>query len=442
MLIKTMSYSKSLFLTLAVIIILSIFNSSISYGKVYIDINSPTLIQTPIAVTEFKDMSLLEDRSLEVAKNLRDVMISDLNFSGLFDIIEKEAYIEDPQRAGFRAKEIDFADWRQIGSELLIKGTYIVNPSTKKCKKGLKVEVNLFDVIKEKLITGRWYCGNQKQLRKIIHKFSNRIMMELTGERGVFESRLSFAARTPDSKEIYYSDYDGYGKVKITNGSTNNSPQWSPDGRWLLYTSLRGRQHKLYVQNTFTGKEIKISNETVIGPRWSPLGNEIALTMSSLHGNSELYTMNISTRKLRRLTNNSRIDVSPAWSPDGKKIAFVSDRAGNTHIYVVKSDGSDIKRLTFKGKNESPAWSPKGDKIAFARSTNGNFDIWVMNPDGTQQRQVTSDLHDDEHPSWASNGRNIAFKSDRGGPSAIYIMKADGTNIVEVAKGSNPSWSP
>lgn len=437
-----MRNTKIFFLTLAVITILSVSNSSLSYSKIYIDINSPTLIQTPIAVTEFKDMSLLENRSLEVAKNLRKVMISDLNFSGLFDIIEKEAYIEDPLRAGMTAKEIDFSDWRQIGSELLIKGGYTINPSTKKCKKGLKVEISLFDVIKEKLITGQWYCGNREQLRRIIHKFSNRIMMELTGEKGVFESRLAFAAYTSNNKEIYYSDYDGYGKVKVTNGSINNSPQWSPDGRWLLYTSLRGRHHKLYVQNAFTGKEIKISNKTVIGPRWSPLGNEIALTISSLHGNSELYIMNISTRKLRRLTNNSRIDVSPTWSPDGKRIAFVSDRAGNTHIYVVQSDGTNIKRLTFKGKNESPAWSPKGDKIAFARSVNGNLDIWVMNPDGTQQRRLTSDSHDDEHPSWASNGRHIAFKSDRGGYSAIYIMRAGGTNVFEVTKGSNPSWSP
>ena len=437
-----MSIVKIHFLTLIAIIILSVFNSSISYSKVYIDINSPTLIQTPIAVTEFKDMSLPENRSQEIAKDLREVMISDLNFSGLFDVIEKTAYIEDPLRAGLKAKEIDFADWRQIGSELLIKGGYTINPSTKKCKKGLKVEINLFDVIREQLIAGRWYCSDQEQLRRIIHKFSNRIIKELTGEKGVFESRLAFATHTADNKDIYYSDYDGYGKVKVTNGSINNSPQWSPDGRWLLYTSLRGRQHKLYVKNTFTGKEINISNETVIGPRWSPLGNEIALTISSLHGNSELYIMNISTRKLTRLTNNSRIDVSPTWSPDGKRIAFVSDRAGKTHIYSLESDGANIKRLTYKGKNESPAWSPRGDKIAFSRSINGNFNIWVMNPDGTEQRQLTFDSDDDEHPSWASNGRYIAFKSDRDGSSAIYIMRADGTNLFKVTKGSNPSWSP
>jgi TolB protein len=253
-----MSGRKKLSIIFLALIGFSILTVSISFGKVYIDINSPTLIRTPIAVAEFKDMSLPENRTREAGVDLRTVMISDLEFSGLFDIIQKDAYIEDPERAGIRAKEIDFADWRVIGSDLLIKGEYKINPSEKGCKKELKVEVSLFDVNRGKLITGQWYCSSKKQLRRVIHKFSNKVLMELTGEKGIFESKIAFSAHSSRNKEIYYSDYDGFGKTKVTaNGSTNISPQWSPDGRWLLYTSFKEGLPKLYVKNPFTGREIK-----------------------------------------------------------------------------------------------------------------------------------------------------------------------------------------
>ena len=435
---------KKPLLIVVTVTVLSILTCHDSYGKMYIDITSPTLRRTPIAIAEFKNLSESGTSSKELAEKLREVLVDDLEFSGLFDIIDRKAHFEDPERVGIKEGEFDFVDWSDIGSELLIKGGYKDNTTGDECKVGFLLEVRLFDVVKQKLIAGKRYCGNKDQLRMIVHRFSNRIIKALTGENGVFESKLVFvSASSNDNKEIYFSDYDGHNIRAVTkNGSINLSPQWSPNGKWLLYTSFKDGQPKLYLKNPFTGKEIKVSDFPIIGPRWSPSGLKIASTLS-IHGNPELYIIDLKTKKLIRLTNHWRIDVSPTWSPDGKKIAFVSDRAGKPHIYVMDAEGTNLKRLTYEGKdNASPSWSPKGDKIVFSRSMNGRVDIWVMNPDGSQQTRITSGSGSNEDPFWAPNGRYIVFKSSRDGSPSIYIMMANGANQTRIADGSNPSWSP
>ncbi len=411
-----------------------------SYSKVYIDITSPNARRIPIAIPEFKYTGEGNDNPA-VALTLYKTLIGDMEFTGLFDIIDKEGYIEDPKRAGLTARETDFQDWRVINAELLIKGGYRFTENGR----GVVVELRLFDVLKERMITGQRYYGSIKGLRKIIHRFSNRVMKALTGEEGIFETKLAFVSTRTGNKEIYICDYDGYNLRQITmNGAINISPQWSPNGKWLLFTSFKDGEPFLYRKNVFNGVEHKISRfpGINIGGRWSPSGREIAFTLSK-DGNPELYLLDLWSGRLKRLTQNWGIDVSPTWSPDGKKIAFVSDISGKPNIYVMRRDGTNVKRLTYKGKyNTSPAWSPKGDRIAFSRLEGRHFDIWTMRPDGTDQKRLTFDAGDNEHPTWSPDGRYIAFTSSRDGYKAIYIMRADGSRQMRIVKGLDPSWSP
>ncbi|MBI3754353.1 MAG: Tol-Pal system beta propeller repeat protein TolB [Deltaproteobacteria bacterium] len=439
---KRYNYNKLPYCFIAIfLIILFPFQG---YAKVYIDINAPAGKRLPIAIPDIKIAGILSAEP-EVMSRLRDALVRDLEFSGLFSIIDKKAYVEDPNK---KPDDIDFNDWRIIGADVLIKSVSALE------KDDLTVELKLYDTVQAKMLIGRRYIGKTTTVRTIAHKFADEVMEALAGEKGIFDTKLLFTSGISGGKEIFLADYDGYNLRQITkNRSINLSPQWSPDGKKILYTSYKEGRPCLYMLELATGREIRLAGYPGINisARWSPMGKEIAMTLSK-DGNPELYILELDGMKLRRLTNNWAIDVSPSWSPDGKRLAFVSDIGGNPHIYVINSDGTGLTRLTYDGKyNAAPAWSPKGDKIAFARLNGGHFDILVMNSDGTGQVQLTENSGDNEDPSWSPDGRYIAFSSTRdGGVSRIYIMQADGSNqqqiIMENAErgspAASPAWSP
>lgn len=407
-------------------------------AKIYIDINAPADKKLPIAIPDIKNSADLYAQT-DIGIKLQDVLINDLNLSGLFDIIDRKVYIEDQNRVDKKSDEIDFNDWRLIGADAVIKGLFTANGDE------LTVELKLFDVFQAKMLTGRRYIGKKTDIRTIAHKFANEIMEAITGEKGTFDARLLFTSTISGNKEIWMCDYDGYNAKQITkNKSINLSPQWSPDGKKILYTSYKQGQPFLYMLELATGKELRIANEPGIniGARWSPTGQEIALTLSR-DGNPELYILELDNMKFKRLTNNWAIDVSPSWSPDGKKLVFVSDIGGNPHIYMINSDGAGVTRLTYNGKyNASPVWSSKGDKIAFTRLEGGRFDIWVMNADGTGQIQITSNSGNNENPSLSPDGRHIVFTSTREGITGIYIMRSNGENQSPIIIENKEKWNP
>lgn len=424
-----------------IILLLAVFPLP-GHAKVYIDINAPAGKKLPIAIPDIKNISGL-DASSDIGAKLRDVFVHDMETADIFNILDKKAYIEDP---GKKSEDIDFNDWKVIGADFLVKGNFLIDGEQ------LTVELKLFDVFQEKLIIGRKYIGRKINTRAIAHKFADDVMEAMTGEKGVFNTRLLFVSSASGNKEIYVSDYDGYNAAQVTkNNAINLSPHWSPDGKKILYTSYKEGQPYLYMLELTTNREIKISSQigVNIGARWSPLGKEIALTLSK-DGNPELYVMRLDDMKLRRLTNNWAIDVSPSWSPDGRRLVFVSDIGGNPHIYMISSDGTGLTRLTYEGKyNAAPAWSPNGDKIAFSRLDGGKFDIWVMNTDGAGEDRLTSNSGDNENPSWSPDGRYITFTSTRSGSAKIYMMRSNGENqrqikVENLEKGNQtaPSWSP
>jgi len=187
-------------------------------------------------------------------------------------------------------------------------------------------------------------------------------------------------------------------------------------------------------------------------PSWSPDGRRIAF-MSDRDGNREIYSVNADGTDVRNLTNDSASDYHPSWSPDGRRIAFVSTRDGNNEIYAMDADGTGVTRLTTHfGDDYAPTWSPDGRRIAFAtrnrsdlNTVQNGLDIFVMNADGTGLSRLTRHPADDYDPSWSSDGRGIAFVSTRDGNREIYSVNADGTDIRnltnDAASDYDPSWS-
>ena len=179
-------------------------------------------------------------------------------------------------------------------------------------------------------------------------------------------------------------------------------------------------------------------------PAWSPDGTKIAFH-STGRGSGRamsIYVMNSDGSKRTNLTKYTAGGSNPAWSPDGTKIAY-----SYGDIYVMDADGSKPINLTNNpGWYFDPAWSPDGTKIAFSSDRDGNWDIYVMNNDGSNQTTLTGNSANDDAPAWSPDGTKIAFSSDRSGHGEIYVMNADGSNPMKLTSSEHaahhPAWSP
>jgi TolB protein len=415
-----------------------------AWGKVYIDIDSPAFQQFPTAIPDFRNMGTSEDRE-GLSRWFSEHLSSALDITGYFRMIEKGAFLEDPNSAGITAEETKFSDWSVVGADFLIKGGFNYDG------KNLSVEFRLFDVVEGKLITGKKYWGKIEEKKAMMLRFVGEILHALTGERGVFDTKIAFVGKRGNESEIYTVNFDGTDLQKITNfKSLSLLPHWSPDANRISLTSYLRNNPDYYIVDLRTGKVKRRSEHVGLnlsGP-WSAHG-EKALLVLSKDGNEEIYTITIENGKLERLTNDPSIDVSPSWSPDDKSIAFVSNRSGSPQVFIMDAEGKNARRLTFEGSyNTSPAWSPKGKKIVYEGSSNGSFQLFTIDEDGNNAVQVTFERGGAEDPNWSPDGRYLVFSSKIGQKRRICIVNSNGLNlrVLDEIEGiqslESPSWSP
>jgi len=422
--------------------VLSVLPSSLG-AQVRGLIVGPGAERYPIAVSPLKSLAPAKDEA-RISEEIADTISRDLMLTGWFRVVDRSAYIEDPQRTGITLGTFDFRDWSTIGAEALVKGGFLIEGD------GLTVELRLFDVYQAKEMVGKRYTGKVKDFRRIAHKFADEIIFQFTGVPGIFDTKITYVSTAGGRfKEIYTSHLDGSERVQITSNRTINlSPSWSPDGRSLLYTSYKEGKPSLYVFDLFSGKDARFLSSAGlnVGGRWSPDGQSVATTLER-QGNVDIYLLDRAGKVVRRLTDDPGIDVSPTWSPDGKRIAFVSNRSGSPQIYIMELGNGKARRLTYSGGyNTSPDWSPKGDKMAYTGRVGGRFHIFTIGADGGDPQQLTSGPADNEDASWSPDGRFILFSSNRAGPYHLYLMQASGENQqrLTASRGDdrNPSWSP
>ena len=398
----------------------------------------PGATSFPIAVSPLK----AGDGTDREGTAFADIVAKDLDLSGLFKVIDRNAYIEDAQRSGVTAETIDFHDWSTIGAQALVKG------SVERDGEGLVVEARLFDVVEAKQIGGKRYRADDEELRRIAHRFADEIMQVLTGERGPFESRLAFASRRRGRfKEIYVMSLDAGDLRPVTHdNSIALAPSWSPDGRSLLYTSFVSGNPSLFASDLGGDRRMVSSRHGLnLGGRWSPGGRAIAVALET-GGNTDIALLDPSGQLMHFVTKDRGIDVSPSWSPDGKSIVFCSDRGGGPQIYVIDAEGGTPRRVTFEGNyNTSPAWSPKGDRIAYASRVGGRFQVYTVALGGGDVKRITSTRGDNEDPSWSPDGRYLVFSSTRDGANAIYLSDANGSHHARLTPSggadSSPAWA-
>jgi TolB protein len=419
------------------LILLLVASPAVLYAQPgYIEVNAPVNRQLKLAVGS--PHSLEEGANSESAKLLSDVITFDLNMSG---VVTAEGRSQQAVPRNLSLVAVDYLPWLSAGFDMLVLSEFSLKDGR------LTVEFRLLDVINRKLIIAKRYLGTAKELRRFSHTFADEILHAITGEKGAFTTRIAYVSTQTGNKEIYVMDWDGYNPLPLTkNGSINLNPDFSPDGREIIFTSYKRGNPDLYRRSLSNTAEVLLSRRKGLNitGSWSPDGNKIALALSK-DGDAEIYTLDKNGDHPARLTVNQALDLYPAWSPDGKQIAFVSDRLGNPQIFVMNADGGDVRRLTTSGNyNVNPRWSPKGDKIAYSRMTNGGFNIFTIAPDGTSDTQLTSEGNN-ENPSWSADSRLICFSSKRSSGDGVYVMRADGTGQTRVSQGKGlyyqPSWS-
>jgi len=414
---------------------------AISYADYdYIDITNPFLRKIPLAAQPFK----ISDRTPENEKAAAEaigLIEQSLEFTGYFKMLDRGAFLIDPKSLNIVGSQIQFKNWTGVGAELLVTGGVAIEEGL------LTMELRLFDTFQAQLLIGKRYKGRQEDLRRMIRRFSSEVIFTLTGNRGLFDSKIAFVSTVGGKKEIFTCDFDGKDPVQITHHKNISlSPAWSSDGQWLAYTSYTKGKPDLYITHLQKKVGAVISKKGLnIAPSWVPGQLQLAATLS-FEGDPEIYLLTETGKIIKRLTQSKGIDVSAVWSPDGKKMAFVSKRAGSPQIYIKDISSGQTRRLTFEGKNNTqPAWSFRGDRIVYTGMDKKGLNIRVIGVDGEGLIQLTHNQGSNESASWSPDGSLIVFNSDREGVSRIYIMTAYGTDqrllINLPGQQSEPKWS-
>ena len=376
-----------------------------------------------------------------LTKKLPEVAGADLQFSALFSVVSGTAPLPVTDQEATRAMLKEFA---ASGAHAALHGLLALKGDR------AEAEMRLYDLTNpdQRLIASKRFELRAAEARRLAHKVADEVVYQFTGEPGIADTKIAYAGRASEAKELFVMDYDGATPARLTqNDSINLSPAWSPDARSLAFTSYMRGYPFLYRLFPFERRPIQLLAGFLginTSPGWSPDGRFVALTLSK-DGNPEIYLLNVATGGTRRLTTHPGIDTEPTWSPTGREIAFVSDRTGTAQVFVMDAEGANVRQITFAGFNTQPRWSPKGDVIAYT-SRQGNQDIWVVNVDGSNPRRLTAGPGSNESASWAPNGRHLVFQSNRLGSWRLFTMLADGSEQQVLTRGgaefTSPSWSP
>jgi len=396
-------------------------------------------------------LALSTDReTTEAARTIAQVLWDDLNYEREFYMIPRDTYKSIPAAATIDT--VPFDRWRELGADAVVIGT------VQRAATGIRVEIRVYSVKSRTSEFGREYTGSAANPRLYAHTMSDELHETQFSLRGVARTKLTFSSdrnreavvgtvERRDVKEVYVTDYDGANPRRITiNRALNVFPNWSPDGRSIIYTSYRTGVPDILISNIFAGTMETPTKAT--GQNWlpvfSPDGKRIAFT-SNRDGNPEIYVMNRDGSDVRRLTNNPEIDSTPTWSPSGTQIAFASGRTGTPQIWVVGVDGAGLRRVSAESYADRPTWSPAPfNEIAFSARSGPGFDIKVLNIEKGETRQITFGEGTNESPAWAPNGRHLAFSSTRAGRLQIFTVDRDGRNIRQITRDGNnqtPNWS-
>ena len=395
-----------------------------------VEVSGVGTTQLPIAIAPFR-------AEAQSPQKLSAIVQADLERSGQFRSIDASGTALD------ETSRPELSAWRQKAADSLATGSV-----ARQADGRFDVRFRLWDVVRGQDLGGQSYVVAPGDLRLVAHRIADFIYEKLTGERGVFSTRIAYVTKASGRYSLWVADSDGENaQAALSSPEPIISPAWSPSGMNLAYVSFESRKPVVYVHDIATGKRRLIANfrGSNSAPAWSPDGRWLAVTLSR-DGNSQLYTIDANGGEPRRLMQSAGIDTEPVYSPDGRHIYFVSDRGGPPQIYRVAATGGGAERITFSGSyNISPSISPDGRWLAYISRVGGAFKLHVMELSGGAVTALT-DTSSDESPSFAPNSRRIVYATQQQGREALMTTTIDGKIKARLAGQSGeirePDWGP
>jgi TolB protein len=400
-----------------------------SFGQVRVEITGVGATQIPVAMGPFRD----ETAS---GQALSAIIKSDLERSGAFRVIDADPGMDE-------RSTVDLTQWRGRGADALVAG------SVSKLVDGrFDVRFKLWDAVRNEALLGQSKVVLPADLRLAAHRIADEIHFKLTGEPGVFATRIAYVLKSGKRYSLHITDPDGEGgQVALASPEPIISPAWSPDGKQLAYVSFESQKAVVWIQDLGTGARRRLANfrGSNSAPAWAPDGKRLAVTLSQ-DGPAQLYTMPVAGGAATRLVRSNAIDTEAVYAADGRLVYFVSDRGGGPQIYRVGADGSAVERITFNGDyNISPAVSPDGRQLAFVTRQSGAFKLMLQDLLTGTVTPLT-DTQDDESPSFAPNGRLIVYATRQRGVDVLMTTTLDGkikTRLLSTgADMREPAWGP
>lgn len=395
-----------------------------------VEVSGIGLTQLPIAVAAFRGQD-------GAPQKIATIVQADLERSGQFRAVDASGVALD------ELTKPDVAWWRQKGADALVTGSI-----TRLADGRFDVRFRLWDVVRGQDLGGQSYAVTPADLRLASHRIADFVYEKLTGDKGVFSTRIAYVTKAAQRYQLWVADADGENaQSALASPEPIISPAWSPNGSQLAYVSFESRKPVVYTHDVASGKRRLIANfrGSNSAPAWSPDGRTLVVTLSR-DGGSQLYAIDAGGGEPRRLAQSSSIDTEPVYTPDGKSIYFVSDRGGAPQIYKMPAIGGPAERVTFTGGyNISPAISPDGRWLAYISRVGGAFKLHVMELASGVANAVT-DTAGDESPSFAPNSRLLIYATQAQGREALMTTTLDGK--VKARLGGQmgdirePDWGP
>lgn len=401
-----------------------------AFAQFRVEVSGVGLTQLPIAIVPFRGEA-------QAPQKIGSIVKADLERSGMFRTVDAAGVTADENTRP------DLASWRQKGADAMVTGS--ISPLA---DGRFDVRLRLWDVVQGQDLGGQSYTVSQADLRLSAHRVADFVYEKLTGEKGIFSTRIAYVTKSGTRYTLWVADSDGEGaQSALASPEPIISPAWSPSGAQLAYVSFESRKPVIYSHDVATGKRRLLANfrGSNSAPAWSPDGKQLVATLSR-DGGSQIYLIGLGGGEPTRLTRSSSIDTEPAYSPDGKFIYFVSDRGGAPQIYRMSSGGANPERVTFMGSyNISPAISPDGRWLAYVSRVGGAFKLHVMEL-ATGIVTAITDTTADESPSFAPNSRLIVYATQQQGKEALMTTTLDGKLKARLSGAGGdirePDWGP
>jgi TolB protein len=401
-----------------------------AFAQFRIEVTGVGLTQVPITVAPFRGQDTLSQK-------ISDIVLADLERSGQFRSVRAAVGALD------ESTKPELTGLRQAGADAVTLGSV-----TKLADGRFDIRFRLWDVVNGQDLGGQGFAVNSSDLRLAAHQVADYVYEKLTGDKGVFSTRIAYVTKAAQRHQLWVADADGENaQSALASPEPIISPAWSPDGNQLAYVSFESRKPVVYVHDVSTGKRRLIANfkGSNSAPAWSPDGKTLAVTLSR-DGGSQLFLLSASGGEPRRLIQSSSIDTEPVFSSDGRSIFFVSDRGGSPQIYKVAVNGQGVERVTFTGSyNISPAISPDGRWLAYISRMGGAFKLHVMSlADGSVK--AIAETSADENPSFSPNSKLLLYATQQQGREALMTSTLDGKVRARLNGQSGdirePDWGP